>query len=84
MDRQWWDHPLMLETKRLGRVVSINCTERAAGFLLNEWPTERTGQAYEWAKQALLDAVEGRITTEAARSAMIAAAREDGVFVYGE
>ncbi|MGY5810183.1 DUF982 domain-containing protein [Rhizobium sp. LEGMi198b] len=84
MDRQWWDHPLMLETRHLGRAIRINSTERAAGFLLNEWPKEKTGRAYEGAKQALLDAVEGRISTEAARSAMIAAAREDGVFVYGE
>ncbi|MEF0939613.1 DUF982 domain-containing protein [Rhizobium sp. BR 362] len=84
MPRQWWDKTLMLETKHLGRAVTINSTERAAEFLLYEWPKEKTGQAYDAAKQALIDALEGTITTEAARNAMIAAAREDGVFVYGE
>jgi hypothetical protein len=35
------------------------------------------------AKKALLAAREGKITPDEVREAMIAAAREDGVFVYG-
>lgn len=84
MPTQWWDKTLTLETKHLGRAVTINSTERAADFLLHEWPAEETGDAYEAAKIALLDAHEGRISTEEAREAVIAAAREGGVFVYGK
>ncbi|AYG76912.1 MULTISPECIES: DUF982 domain-containing protein [Rhizobium] len=83
MTRQWWDKTLMLETRQAGRAVAINSAERAADFLLNEWPAENTGEAYEGAKRAVLAAHEGRITAEEVREAIIKAAREDGVFVYG-
>ncbi|MBB3457469.1 hypothetical protein FHT86_005787 [Rhizobium sp. BK313] len=83
MPTQWWDRTLTLETKHLGRAVTINSTERAADFLLHEWPQLETGKAYEVAKKALLAAHEGKITPDEVREAMIAAAREDGVFVYG-
>ncbi len=55
MPTQWWDRTLTLETKHLGRAVTINSTERAADFLLHEWPQLETGKAaYEVAKKALV------------------------------
>jgi glycine/D-amino acid oxidase-like deaminating enzyme len=84
MPTQWWDKTLTLETKHLGRAVTINSTERAADFLLHEWPQQETGKAYEAAKRALTAAHDGTITPQEVREAVIAAAREDGVFVYEE
>ncbi|AVA20658.1 DUF982 domain-containing protein [Rhizobium sp. NXC24] len=82
MPRQWWDHPVTIETAHLGRFVTINSTERAAEFLLNEWPGDVEAKAYIAAAQILINAHEGRATTDQAREAFITAAREAGIFVF--
>ena len=84
MVRQRWDHPVTIETAKLGHYVMINSTERAAEFLLNEWPDTVEGKAYVAAARVLVEAHEGRATIDEAREAFIAAAREAGVFIYEE
>jgi hypothetical protein len=82
MVRQRWDHPVTVETAILGRFATISSTERAAEFLLNEWPDTIEGQAYTAAAQILVEAHQGRATISEARRAFIAAAREAGIFVF--
>lgn len=50
--------------------------------MLQEWAGEETGEIFEAAKQALLDARKGNVTVDDARSAFIAAAQEAGIFFF--
>ena len=82
MTRQWWDKPVTIKGTKPGQSLVINSTERAAEFMLNEWPVEITGETYTAAKFALIDAYDGLISTDEAREAFIAAAREAGIHVF--
>jgi hypothetical protein len=69
-----------VETSRLGQRRGITSVTQAAAFLLSEWPGER-GRLHGLARQACLEALEGTITGEMARTAFIDAAKEAGIFV---
>jgi Protein of unknown function (DUF982) len=53
----------------------------AAEWLLSNWPAEGRGPAYAGALQACLDALAVKLSTDKARLAFIAAAREADIFV---
>lgn len=83
MARQWWNKPVTIETRNLGRFVTINSTERAAQYMLQEWPAgEESGEAFDAAKKALMDAYDGKVSIDHARRALMAAAEEAGIFFY--
>jgi hypothetical protein len=69
-----------VETSRLGQIRKITSVTQAAAFLLSEWPGNR-GRLHGLARQACLEALDGTITGEMARSAFIGAAKEAGIFV---
>jgi len=82
MARQRWSNPITIETDKTGRYVTVNSTERAAEYMLQEWPGEEGGNAFTAAKQALIDAQEGRLTPAEARAAFLAAAEEARIFFF--
>ena len=82
MARQWWSEDVTIESRILGRYVTINNTERAAEYMLNEWPVEQRGKAFDVAKQALIDAHEGAVSVDYALRAFVAAAEEAEIFFY--
>jgi hypothetical protein len=63
-----------------GQMLNIASVEEATEFLLQNWPDEK-GRKYKAARQACLDALEGRDTARHARSGFIAAAKEAGIYV---
>ncbi|MEZ2219768.1 DUF982 domain-containing protein [Rhizobium sp. RCC_161_2] len=82
MKNQMWAKPVVVETRKTGERIGIGSTEHASKFMLNEWPTLEDGQAFRAAKQAMLDAVEGKIDSERARQAFLAALEEGDVYVF--
>ena len=71
----------MIETAQIGCLRAISSVREAAEWLLSDWPTEGRGLAYAAALQACLDALAGKLSTDKARLAFIAAAREADIFV---
>lgn len=69
-----------VETTRLGELRKITSVTQAAAFLLSEWPGQR-GRLHGLARHACLEALEGTITGEMARTAFINAAKEAGIYV---
>lgn len=63
-----------------GRLQNVGSIEEAMEFLLQHWPDKRS-RKFNTARQACLDALEGKQTVEAARAAFIAAATEAGIYV---
>ena len=82
MKRKWWDKTVTVKGTKPGQSIVINSTERAAEYLMLEWPATMEGVAYQAAKVALVDAYDGRISTDQAREAFNSAAREAGIFVF--
>ena len=82
MARQRWNEPITIGSRQIGRYVTIHSTERAALDMQEEWPKEESGEVFKAAKQALLDAREGKGSVDYARSAFIAAAQEAGIFFF--
>lgn len=81
---QYWNKPVTVETRRTGARLVISNSERAAEFMLNEWPTLEDGQAYKAAKKALLESHDGKLDAEKAREAFIAALNEGDVYIFEE
>jgi hypothetical protein len=81
---QLWNKPITVETRKTGQRLTISSAEQAIQYMAQEWPTIEEGQAFNAAKQALLAAEEGKIETEAAREAFLAALNEGEIFIYGE
>ncbi|WP_133705662.1 MULTISPECIES: DUF982 domain-containing protein [unclassified Rhizobium] len=70
-----WNEPITIESRQIGKYITIDSMERAAHHVLQEWPREQSGETFETAKRVLLDAYEGNASIESARSALIAAAQ---------
>ncbi|MEK1850384.1 MAG: DUF982 domain-containing protein [Phyllobacterium sp.] len=68
-------------TQAAGRILNVASVEEATEVLLQHWPAEGKGKKYKAARQACLDALEGRETARHARSAFIAAAKEADIYV---
>lgn len=81
---QWWSKPVIVETRKTGDRLVISNAERAAEFMLNEWPTLEDGQAYHAGKKALLAAHAGKMDAEEARDAFVAALKEGDVYIFEE
>ncbi|WFU05705.1 DUF982 domain-containing protein (plasmid) [Rhizobium sp. CB3171] len=84
MTLQWWTVPVTIETRLVGRYVTINSTEKAAEYMLEEWPGSQNGNSFLVAEQALIDAHEGKISTQEARRAFLAAAEEARIFFFNQ
>ncbi|UXN59171.1 DUF982 domain-containing protein [Phyllobacterium zundukense] len=69
-----------IETEPLGGTRNISSVEEAADFLEIYWPI-KTGKKFVEAKQACIEALEGKIMCTAARSAFIEAAKEADIYV---
>ncbi|MFS8115758.1 DUF982 domain-containing protein [Rhizobium jaguaris] len=82
MAQQWWSEDVTIESRIVGRYVTINSTERAAEYMLDEWPAEQRGEAFDAAKQALIDAHEGTVSVDYALRAFVAAAEGAEIFFY--
>ncbi|AYG60289.1 DUF982 domain-containing protein [Rhizobium jaguaris] len=80
MAHQWWDHSVTIQSDKLGRMVTITSTERAAEFMLFEWSGKRGSEAFKAAKLALINAHGGKVSIDSARTAFLAAAEEAGIF----
>jgi len=80
MEVQYWTSPVDLELHGQGKYRTITGTRHAAECLLTLWPSDH-GAAYRMALAECLDALEGRATSQAARRAFIAAAREADIVV---
>jgi len=69
-----------IDSSHLGRPNGINSVSEAVEFLLNKWPVYE-GLKLKAARQCCLDALEGKASAAAARSALIEAAKEADIFV---
>ena len=69
-----------VDTPNAGRVLTVASVEDALEFLHRHWPHTK-GRKFNTAERACHDALEGKQTVEAARSAFIAAAKEAGIYV---
>lgn len=67
-------------THQVGKMHNVTSVEEAAENLAMNWPI-KNGPMLSTAKQACLDALEGRITCTEARTAFIAAAREANIYI---
>ncbi|KAA1176650.1 DUF982 domain-containing protein [Rhizobium tropici] len=81
---QWWSKSVIVETRQSADRLVISNAERAAEYLLNEWPTLENERAHKAARKALLAAHEGKIDAEDARAAFVAALKEGGIYIFEE
>jgi hypothetical protein len=68
-----------VETTRIGQLRNITSVTQAAAFLLSEWPGKR-GRLHGLARQACLEALEGNVAGDLARTAFVDAAREADIY----
>lgn len=66
-----WETDSMMRT--------LTDVEGAALFLLTKWPTAEDTTLHLAARQAALDALDGKSSVEAFRAALVAAAEEAGI-----
>ncbi|UWU25760.1 DUF982 domain-containing protein (plasmid) [Rhizobium sp. CB3060] len=66
MTLQWWTLPVTIETRRAGKYLTIDSAEKAAEYMLAEWPGNQTGKLFDRAKQALIDAHDRKISADEA------------------
>lgn len=64
----------------LGKAKNIRSVGQAGEWLVARWPM-RSGDKLQAAKQACLDALDGRVTCTACRDAFIEAAKEAGIYI---
>ena len=79
-----WGKPVIVETSKIGRRLVIMNPERAAEFMLQEWPSSIRGKAFGRAQAAILSALEGNANPLAARKAFIEALNEGGIYIFPE
>ncbi|MBB3452610.1 hypothetical protein FHT86_000866 [Rhizobium sp. BK313] len=82
MAHQPWNETITIESRQIGTYVTIDSTERAAHYMLQDWPGEESGETIETAKRVVLDAYKGNASIQSARSAFIAAAQEAGILFF--
>lgn len=70
-----------IEIDRAGELRNVSSVTEAAEVLMMQWPRHK-GKALAAARQACLDALEGKETVENARAAFIAAAEEARILVW--
>ncbi|WP_457302823.1 DUF982 domain-containing protein [Phyllobacterium sp. P5_D12] len=73
--------PVTVMTSKPGQMRGIGTVYDAARFMLEEWPTERSGPKQSNAKVILLSCLEGKCSPAVARVAFVEAAREADIYV---
>ena len=71
-----------VETGKPGEIRNITSVMEAAAFLLTEWPGKRT----RWqglARQTCLEAMDGNIDADLARTTFIEAAKDANICIAG-
>lgn len=81
MRDEQFDVPVVIESGRTGRLLTVTGTVQAASLLVDKWPQAKRGPKYRSALKAMMDAMEQRRAVGTARRAFTAAAREAHVFV---
>ncbi|WP_348645454.1 DUF982 domain-containing protein [Mesorhizobium sp. RMAD-H1] len=71
-----------LPADRVGRYRNVTSAAEAAELLIGRWPSGR-GPKYVHALEVCLAVLEGHTPAEAARSALVEAAKEVDVYVRG-
>ncbi|MGO4337800.1 DUF982 domain-containing protein [Labrys sp. KB_33_2] len=79
MDPKVFSSPVKFETG-IGQFRIVATVQEAARFLDHNWPIAE-GEAYDGARQACLDALEGEVPAEIAREAFMEACDEAGMYV---
>jgi hypothetical protein len=69
-----------ITTDELGGTKNIASVGEAALCLLEHWSLQN-GDGFKVAKQACIDALDGKVTCTACRDAFIEAAKEAGIYV---
>ncbi|UXN66265.1 DUF982 domain-containing protein (plasmid) [Phyllobacterium sp. A18/5-2] len=64
----------------LGKMKNIRSVVQAAEWLVAHWPVQ-TGDKFTVARQACLDALDGKVTRTACRDTFIEAAKEAGIYI---
>jgi hypothetical protein len=75
-----FERHVVIEHGRVGHYRRLGSVREAAECLIDQWPKNR-GVAYLAALHACLDALRGTVSTETARQAFIAAAREVDILI---
>ncbi|MGY5809871.1 DUF982 domain-containing protein [Rhizobium sp. LEGMi198b] len=84
MTLEWWTLPVTIEPRRVGQYLTINSADKAAEYMLEEWPGNQAGKFFDQAQQALIDAHDGKISADEARRAFLAAAEEAGIPFFNQ
>ena len=79
-----WGKPVIVETHKIGQRLVIMNAERAAEFMLQEWPSSIRGKAFARAQGALLDVLEGKARPDKAKKAFLDALSESEIYVFPE
>ena len=82
MNRQWWNTPVTVETRKSGERLTIGDCEAATMYMLRNWPPRPEGRAFKTARAMLVEAHEGNIHAEVARSAFLAMLKESDVRIF--
>ncbi|MBB3567256.1 DUF982 domain-containing protein [Rhizobium sp. BK491] len=75
---------MIVETNKIGQRLVITNPERAAEFMLQEWPSSIRGKAFARAQAVLLGALEGKTKPTTARKAFLDALTESQIYVFPE
>jgi hypothetical protein len=84
IDMPGWGKSVIVETSKIGQRLVIMNPERAAEFMLQEWPSSIRGKAFARAQAVLLGTLEGKSKPTAARKAFLDALNESGIYVFDE
>ena len=79
-----WGKPVIVETHKIGQRLVIMNAERAAEFMLQEWPSSIRGKAFARAQAALLDVLEGKAKPDKGRKAFLDALSESEIYVFDD
>lgn len=80
MENDKFENPVNVTVDASGILLTLRTAREATDFLLNRWPGKRT-EKHRTALQACSDVRNGTKPPIGARRALVAAAREAGVFV---
>ena len=69
-----------ITTDELGNTKNITSVDEAALCLIEHWSLQ-DGEKFKFAKQACIDALDGKVTCTECRDPFIEAAKEAGIFV---
>lgn len=80
MDNNKFETPVTIKSDEAGTLLTLKNARDGIDFLMNRWQGKRT-EKHRAALQACSDVIDGNKPAIGARRALVAAAREAGVFV---